>query len=595
MKIGIDIDNVIANFNDTLLKEYLKHDKELRNTGIINEKPEYIRKGMFDWSEDEESVFYNTNIERIAKELEPIKDSSYYIKKLKEDGHEIYIITGRNNGEYSDPHQMTIDWLEKHNIIYDKLILTNAYNSKEKADICIENDISIMIDDSSRICKEIDKAGIKALLMDTPYNKQTDTITRVQNWQEVYEYISKFKNSNKTKLSSVAKVLICDQSIGKIISIFLDTFLAAYFYKISEQNILYLSIYNIIGWIFATIGAFLVANIIKCKDKVKLFRFGTFVKSIYIFMIMLLGEKIVNYVYIIGIMYGISTATTGFPYNMIESENIPNKERSKYLGFSSVATEIISLIVPIFLGAYITFESYQVAAVLIFTFSIIKLILSFKIKNKNVQNSKVNLKNFYSIWSKDSILKKLYAIEFFKGFNRYGVMSLVVSLLIIYQSNNELELGSWTSLFSLFTIILMYLFGRFYKNKHKRKLMVCSLIAILISFALVFYKINLVTVILYNISYYIFMNIILKITEINLFDYSNKEPFKTKFNTEYFIFRELFLNIGRILGYTALLFLVGFAQNLYNLNIIFVLIVCSIICTIYLSLKINFESKENKV
>ena len=38
MKIGIYIDNVISNFNDTLLTEYLLHDKELRNSGIINKK-----------------------------------------------------------------------------------------------------------------------------------------------------------------------------------------------------------------------------------------------------------------------------------------------------------------------------------------------------------------------------------------------------------------------------------------------------------------------------------------------------------------------------------------------------------------------------
>lgn len=53
MKIGIDIDNCISNFDDTLLKEYLKHDKELRNTGIINENAESIRRGMFDWTEKE--------------------------------------------------------------------------------------------------------------------------------------------------------------------------------------------------------------------------------------------------------------------------------------------------------------------------------------------------------------------------------------------------------------------------------------------------------------------------------------------------------------------------------------------------------------
>ncbi len=35
MNIGIDIDNVISKF-DEALEEFLKQDKELRNTGIIN-------------------------------------------------------------------------------------------------------------------------------------------------------------------------------------------------------------------------------------------------------------------------------------------------------------------------------------------------------------------------------------------------------------------------------------------------------------------------------------------------------------------------------------------------------------------------------
>ena len=47
MKIGIDIDNVLSNFNEVLLNDYLEHDKTLNNSGIIH-KDEYIRK-MFDW------------------------------------------------------------------------------------------------------------------------------------------------------------------------------------------------------------------------------------------------------------------------------------------------------------------------------------------------------------------------------------------------------------------------------------------------------------------------------------------------------------------------------------------------------------------
>ena len=67
MRIGIDIDNVISNFNEELLKAYIEHDKELRNTGIVNKNASYIRNDMFDWSNEEESSFYINNIERILR------------------------------------------------------------------------------------------------------------------------------------------------------------------------------------------------------------------------------------------------------------------------------------------------------------------------------------------------------------------------------------------------------------------------------------------------------------------------------------------------------------------------------------------------
>ena len=44
MNIGIDIDNVISNFNEVLLSEYLIHDKELREKGIINKNESILEK-----------------------------------------------------------------------------------------------------------------------------------------------------------------------------------------------------------------------------------------------------------------------------------------------------------------------------------------------------------------------------------------------------------------------------------------------------------------------------------------------------------------------------------------------------------------------
>lgn len=196
MKIGIDIDNVISNFNDVFLEEYMKHDSGLRGSGIINENAEYFRRGMFDWSKEEEEAFYFENVEDFAKKLKPIKEAPFYIKKLHEDGHEIYIITGRDNGEYKEPEKMTIEWLKKYDIVYDTLILTDAYERHEKANACLENDIDIMIDDSIPNCQEMSSKGIKVFLMDTRYNRNEASFERVSNWKEIYTKISKM---NKQK------------------------------------------------------------------------------------------------------------------------------------------------------------------------------------------------------------------------------------------------------------------------------------------------------------------------------------------------------------------------------------------------------------
>ncbi len=192
MKIGIDIDNVISNFNDTLLDEYLLYDKKLRNQGIINKNADYIRKGMFDWTEDEEINFYKNNINRIASNLKVIEGAKEYIDKLHNDGHLIYIITGRDNGDYIDPYNMTKKWLYENNIYYDNLIFTNAHDKHEKSVKCLEYNIDIMIDDSYKICNDCIENGITTILMDTPYNKCSN-IKRVKNWKKFYEFVSNYK------------------------------------------------------------------------------------------------------------------------------------------------------------------------------------------------------------------------------------------------------------------------------------------------------------------------------------------------------------------------------------------------------------------
>ncbi len=223
MNIGVDIDNVISNFNEVLLKEFIAHDKELRNAGIVN-KNAYITRGMFDWTKEEFDDFYYKNIERIAKCLNIIEGADFYIKKLRQDGHKIYIITGRDNGEYSNPFEMTLNWLEKYNIEYDEIFYTNNFSDDEKANVCLKNNVKIMIDDSKKNSYAVAKAGITALLMDTEYNRDAKDLIRVHNWQEIYEYISNYKEE---KLN-----VILDTDIGNECD---DQFAMSYLLKYKDK------------------------------------------------------------------------------------------------------------------------------------------------------------------------------------------------------------------------------------------------------------------------------------------------------------------------------------------------------------------------
>ncbi len=90
---------------------------------------------------------------------------------------------------------MTENWLKQKEIKYDKLIITDAYknNKHAKTEKCFENNIDIMIDDSIHNCMDCIENNITTLLMDTRYNRAEKDMIRVNNWEEVYEFIKNYK------------------------------------------------------------------------------------------------------------------------------------------------------------------------------------------------------------------------------------------------------------------------------------------------------------------------------------------------------------------------------------------------------------------
>lgn len=379
------------------------------------------------------------------------------------------------------------------------------------------------------------------------------------------------------KLSFPTKILILDNILCKIFSVFTGIFLSAYFYQISEKYVSQLALYNVVGWIVATLGAVFLADIIKRKDKIWFYRIGVIIKTIFAFTILILGQDITNHVISLGVLYGLMTATNGFPFNMIESENITNSERIRYLGYGNALTGIVSIIAPLIIGRYITETSYTATAVPIIVITILELLISFFLKSKNRTTEKLALKSFFKKFLKDKTLWRLYAIELFKGVNRHGVMGLVASLIIIRALPNDTAIGDWSAIFAALGVVAMLIFGKYYKRKFQTTTIVASTLLIGISTILIMISSTFISIVAYNIACEVFLQLIEKISSANLFDYSNNGIYKNRYNTEYFTFRELFLNAGRILGYLILMLLALFGVVSAAINTMFIVVIISII------------------
>jgi len=198
MNIGIDIDGVLTDVRKFTIEEGLKYCEENKKGRLINPDA-YSSEDVFDWDAETDLDFWKKNIFKYAETNPAIDGVSNNIKKLKDEGHKLYIITARwlaneelketteISKEISEKMRNTVKkWLSKNNIEYDYII----FSGEDKSKHIIENNIDIMIEDSPHNLEELSKIT-KMICMNWGYNKgiENENIYRCYNWDEIYAKI----------------------------------------------------------------------------------------------------------------------------------------------------------------------------------------------------------------------------------------------------------------------------------------------------------------------------------------------------------------------------------------------------------------------
>ena len=195
MKIGIDIDNTLTEVQEELNKAAFNYaislGKKIDNydnpmEDIKNNGDTYRKKFQFTY--EELKYFLKDIQENIINNASPRENAKEVIDKLKQEEHEIYIITARDSEFHDDPYKLSKDWLDKNEIYYDKLIV----NAREKSSVCEKEKIDLFIDDQLNNCLSVQNAGIQTIMITNEiYNY--DEIKQLKNWNEIYNYINEME------------------------------------------------------------------------------------------------------------------------------------------------------------------------------------------------------------------------------------------------------------------------------------------------------------------------------------------------------------------------------------------------------------------
>lgn len=373
-------------------------------------------------------------------------------------------------------------------------------------------------------------------------------------------------------------IIIAINAMKKIMVLFLGPFLTAYFIKTSQESMIDLSVYYIFSYILLAIGSFIVASIIKNKFRIGMFRIGVILNFFYIMSIIILKEKIINHLGLVSILYGISSSSYWFSYNLFVINKIDNNERTEYTVKSKIVSSIIGILCPILLGSIITVTNYELTAVIILFISLIQIILSFRLTPEEENNlPKFNLKNTWNKLKDNKQIRKMSIVEFFIGMNvSDGALEVLMTILIFNSFKTNMNLGIITSITTILSMIFVHIYGKIYKDRDDKRMIIISSILPVISVLILLVWRNNITIIIYNVCYVIFTSLLTLTREIRLFNLSDSYIVDKNNQCEFFAIREGILNCGRVFGYLMLLF-AGLSESQLVLNIVMVLLTLSIL------------------
>jgi uncharacterized HAD superfamily protein len=193
-KIGIDVDGVIFDYMVTVRAYAELYDySELHKNGLVDKVAMKVGK-RYDWTKKELKKFADRYFVELSKSTPFNPLAIKIIKKLIEEGHELFTISNRGL-----IHKEAITVIEQR-FKDNGLKFNNLFwKVSDKTKVLLENKIDIIIDDSPDICEDAVAHGLAALYFREKNSRkiiESSKLHDVDNWGQIYRHIKEIEKED---------------------------------------------------------------------------------------------------------------------------------------------------------------------------------------------------------------------------------------------------------------------------------------------------------------------------------------------------------------------------------------------------------------
>ena len=201
MNIGIDVDGVLTDMAAYQQKYGKIYFEDERKMPLVNAKG-YDICDMYACSKSEREKFWTKYIWGYCLKIPMTAGAAETVRKLKSEGHRIFLITGRAHTTEKGItgalfRWMLRYWLKKNHFEYDELIFcSESESAKDKYDICKSYHIDIMLDDKAENLLAL-KEEIGILCYPAVWNEDYRELDddRIFSFEELTDKVKSFQSN----------------------------------------------------------------------------------------------------------------------------------------------------------------------------------------------------------------------------------------------------------------------------------------------------------------------------------------------------------------------------------------------------------------